>query len=344
MNLSVHNTIKNEYENRQRKAYDELSSKRTLLYKKLPRLEEIENEIFLSGLKYNKLLIFGHIPHEEIISELNVVLNELKNEKELLLETHGYPRDFLRPSYTCEKCQDTGYLKLEANSQTEMCSCYKQQMINIIYSQSNLRLTGKESFNSFNVKYYPDTVNESRYGIKKSPRRQISGIKDHCLNFIDQFESPELKNMLFCGSTGTGKTFMAICTAVELMNKGNTVLYQSAPALFSAINEYRMKLSRDDGYENSTYKNILDADLLIIDDLGTESPSAARYAELLNILDSRHANNLNKPCKTIISTNIDIKELFTYYDERVVSRITGNFDIFKFAGDDIRKLRTEKDF
>ena len=64
-----------------------------------------------------------------------------------------------------------------------------------------------------------------------------------------------------------------------------------------------------------------------------------RYAELLNILDTRISNDMRRPCKTIIATNIDLRKLFEYYDERIVSRITGNFDIYRFAGDDIRNLR-----
>jgi hypothetical protein len=72
--------------------------------------------------------------------------------------------------------------------------------------------------------------------------------------------------------------------------------------LFNTIYEYRYKASREEAYESTVYRNILESELLIIDDLGTESPTAARYAELLTILDTRSANDGKKPCK--ISVNL----------------------------------------
>jgi DNA replication protein DnaC len=163
-------------------------------------------------------------------------------------------------------------------------------------------------------------------------------MKKHCENFIGSFTLPETKNIFFCGPSGVGKTFMANCIAAELMKNGRSVLYQSAPMLFSSINDNKFRRPGNDGDDDAeaSYSAIYEADLLIIDDLGTEPPSAARYADMLTILNVRHMNNLSKPCKTIISTNIDVKRLADYYDERIVSRITGCFDLFHFAGDDIR--------
>ena len=217
---------------------------------------------------------------------------------------------------------------------------HKQLYINHLFNQSNLKLLLEENFSSFNENFYPVEVNEPKYGIKISPRENILRIKNRVLNFIENIDKPEEKNIFFCGATGVGKSFMINCIASELLSKGRTVLYQTAPYLFKIINEYRLRSFKDDdGYEDSSYENIFNVDLLIIDDLGTESPSAARYAELLNILNTRQENNLVKACKTIISTNIGINKLHEYYDERVASRIIGGFDLFKFAGQDIRMLK-----
>ena len=338
MDPNVHRMIKNEYDRRRKKANDELEDRRAALYRDHPRLEEIDNEIYQAGLRYNKWILTGMLSGDSAARELDTALDSLKSEKARLLEAAGYPCDYLNPSYACEKCSDTGFISTESGMD-QICVCYRQQLIDRIYDQSNLTLVDISGFKGFNAAYYTDTADESRYGIKKSPRRQILGIKENCERFVEQFDKPEVKNMLFSGPTGVGKTYMAGCTAVELMNRGYTVLYQTAPALFNTIYEYRYKFSRDEAYENSVYKSILEADLLIIDDLGTESPSATRYAELLNIMDTRYANSRRRPCKTIIVTNIDLKKLFDYYDERVVSRITGSYDIFRFAGDDIRRLK-----
>lgn len=342
MGSIIHNIIKSQYENMQKASNDLLSERKAELYAKIPRLEEIEREIQLSGLRYNKMLLFDSTKANVIIPKLQDTLSKLKLEKAGLLTGNGYPQDYLEPVYICQNCHDTGMIKSDVSANGDICSCYKQQLIDLIYVQSNLKYTDVDNFKSFNENFYTDAVDENKYGIKKSPRKQILEIKENCIEFIENFKNPKTRNMLFCGPTGTGKTFLTNCIAVELMNRGIPVLYQSAPVLFSTITEYRFKSSKEENYENSIYRNILEVELLIIDDLGTEPPSAARYAELLTILDARFANNMTHPCKTIISTNIDIRKLYQYYDERVGSRIIGNFDIYRFAGDDIRKYKASR--
>ena len=90
--------------------------------------------------------------------------------------------------------------------------------------------------------------------------------------------------------------------------------------------------NRTDG---DIYKHILNVDLLIIDDLGTECINNMKFTELFNIINTRLLNQ-NKITKTIISTNLSLKNLYSNYDERIVSRIIGNYDICYFFGDDIR--------
>lgn len=338
MTQSIHNSIKAEYERRIRKSSDGLLARQQEVYARIPEIEGIDDRIHGTGVRYNKQLLSGILSPEEAAAKLDAEIGGLKHLKTELLEANGYPGNYLSPVYTCSKCMDTGLITRE-DGPDEICSCYRQQLVELIFSQSGLKLSAVDGFTNFDENYYPDTVDEDAYGIKKSPRRQISGILENCRSFVDSFGSPDEKNLLFCGPTGVGKTWMAGCIAAELMKKGFTVLYQSAPSLFNTIYEYRYKASREEAYESAVYKNILEVELLIIDDLGTESPSAARYAELLTILDTRLANGGPRSCKTIISTNINLKKLFEYYDERIVSRIIGNFDIYRFAGDDIRKLK-----
>ena len=81
---------------------------------------------------------------------------------------------------------------------------------------------------------------------------------------------------------------------------------------------------------------MLNVDLLIIDDLGTECMNSMKFSELFNIINTRLLNSNNKMTKTIISTNLSLQNLFSTYDERIVSRIVGNYNICYFFGDDIR--------
>ena len=334
---NIHITIKNEYDRKQSTAFDNMLYRRRKAYETIPGLEDIEQQIHLAGVKYNKTILLGTNSTEEAISKLQEQIQYLKNEKIRLLAEHGLPSDYLDIQFSCPICKDTGFI--ESLQGAKKCTCYKQQLINQLYLQSNLKLSEKDNFSSFSESFYSCDIDEKRYGIKVSPRDNIIAIKEKCMRFIDEFDNSNEKNLFFSGPTGVGKTFISNCIAVELMNKGKTVLYQTAPSIFNIINEYKMKAFKDEDFEDISYKSIYDVDLLIIDDLGTESGSSARYSEFLTIIDTRKTNNLSRPCKTIISTNIGVKELYEYYDERIASRIIGDFRLLRFAGDDIRRLK-----
>lgn len=337
MSFNMHNAIKNEYEKRQKAAYDRLVDKQDKVFESIPGLADIDNRIKILGIKCNKTILMGNDPCGQHVEDMLSRIDALKNEKVRLLTQNGYPANYLEPDYQCPKCNDTGFVESE-NGHVK-CACYKQQVLNYLYNQANLKLVETENFDFFNENFYSREINEKKYGIGNSPYENIMHIKRDCLAFIDNFNSPDEKNLFFTGSTGTGKTFMANCIARELINKGVTVLYLTAPMLFNAINEYKAKAFKDEEFENDSYNNILNTELLIIDDLGTESPSASKYAELLTVLNTRQINDRVKPCKTIISTNINMKKLREYYDERIISRIMGCFNIFLFAGEDIRRIK-----
>ena len=127
---------------------------------------------------------------------------------------------------------------------------------------------------------------------------------------------------------------MSSCIAKELLKKGKTVLYQTAPVLLESVIDYKM--SKQKNSSENIYKSVLETDLLIIDDLGTESLNSMKLSELFTILNTRILNLNNKLTKTIISTNLDIKDIFNNYEERIGSRIVGYYDIYYFFGDDLR--------
>lgn len=130
---------------------------------------------------------------------------------------------------------------------------------------------------------------------------------------------------------------MSNCIAYSLLNKGKTVLYQTAPVLLESVIDYKM--SRNKNTDNNIYKSVLESDLLIIDDLGTESLNSMKLSELFTILNTRILNLNNKITKTIISTNLNINDIFNNYEERIGSRIAGYYDIYCFFGDDLRFKR-----
>ena len=113
-----------------------------------------------------------------------------------------------------------------------------------------------------------------------------------------------------------GKTFMSNCIASELLKKGKTVLYQTAPILLESVIDYKMNRQKNSSLDN-IYESYLNVDLLIIDDLGTESLNSMKLSELFTILNTRILNLNNKITKTIISTNLGIKDIFNNYEERI---------------------------
>ncbi len=130
---------------------------------------------------------------------------------------------------------------------------------------------------------------------------------------------------------------MSNCVASELLKKGKTVLYQTAPILLESVIDY--KINRNKNSTENIYDSILNCDLLIIDDLGTESLNSMKLSELFTILNTRILNLNNKCTKTIISTNLNINDIFRIYEERIGSRIIGYYDVYRFFGEDLRFKR-----
>ena len=127
---------------------------------------------------------------------------------------------------------------------------------------------------------------------------------------------------------------MSNCIACELLKKGKTVLYQTAPVLLESVIDFKLGKSENSG--DNLVKSVLDTDLLIIDDLGTETMNSMKLSELFTIINTRILNLNNKITKTIISTNLSIKDIFNNYQDRIGSRIAGYYDIYYFIGDDLR--------
>ena len=80
------------------------------------------------------------------------------------------------------------------------------------------------------------------------------------------------------------------------------------------------------------FNGIMNCDLLIIDDLGTELNSGFISSQLYLIINERYLSRKS----TIISTNLSIEDMKRLYNERVFSRITSNYKLLKIVGDDIR--------
>lgn len=321
-----------EYEKKRFIANTDFEHKKASLYKDYPRLEELNSKLNNYAIMISKVILENNT-HK--LKNLKEEFEKLKTEKETLLKSLNLPKDFFTPDYECKLCNDTGYV-VDENNKTVLCSCIKQKLFNIKYNSSNIGDLSKENFSTFDISLYSTEINNDKFKATISPRTNIENIKKIAENFIANFDDPEEKNLLFIGNTGLGKTFLSNCIANELLKADKTILYQSASSMLDSIIDYKF------GKENSSdniYNNTLTVDLLIIDDLGTENINALKFAELFNIINTRLLNQNNHITKTIISTNLNIDNLFKNYDERIVSRLVGYYNICRFFGDDIRFIK-----
>ncbi len=328
MNSSNLKKLLLEYDKKRMRAIYDAEQRKNSLYGVHPELQKIDDEISKEAISVSKQMLI----HKDtsLLNELNKKINDLKNKKQKILSSLGKDESFLKPHYECEDCNDTGYIT--NLNETVMCHCLKQKLFNLEYNNSNLSNLDKENFEHFSFDLYSNEVNEEKYHSKISPRKNMEFIYNLARTFIDEFDDTDKKNLLFAGNTGLGKSFLSSCIASELLKKGKTVLYQTAPVMLDTIMDYRF------GKENSSrdiYDSLLNVDLLIIDDLGTECINSMKFSELFNIINSRLLNS-KKATKTIISTNLSLDNLFATYDERIVSRLVGHYHICHFFGDDIR--------
>jgi len=313
-----------KYEQKKLLAEQNAENKKNNILNNNPELLNITNNINSLEIEYAKSILNSDLEKKEKIQNK---LLELKNEKENILNKLKIKKEDFLPGYECKICSDTGYI-IELYD-TKMCNCLKQKLFDEQYNKSNINNIEKENFNCFNLSVYSDEIDEKKFGSPISPKENILKIKKIVENFIKNFDDPNEKNLLFTGNTGLGKTFLSNCIAKELLSKGKTVLYQTAPVMLDTIISSRFDKNEN---LNEIYNNILDVDLLIIDDLGTECINNMKFTELFNIINTRLLNQN----KTVISTNLSIKNLFSTYDERIVSRFVGNYNICRFFGDDIR--------
>ncbi len=312
---SQYQAIITEYDRIQTANRHLLETRREEVYREIPEYKEIADSISSLCIEQGRKMLLGDT---KALDEMKQKLHDLSEQKTRLLTSHAYPEDYLEPIYDCPDCKDTGYLP-----DNSKCHCMKQKMIYHLYEQSGLmKLLETENFDHLSMEYYDG---ENRLKFEKAVQT--------ARNFIQTFGS-HYHNLFFCGTVGTGKSFLSCCIAKELLDSGYSVLYFSASSLFGKISEYTF--SNKDKEALIRFKHdLLGCDLLIIDDLGTEIVNSFVTSELFSCLNERHLHRRS----TVISSNLTIEELRDYYSDRLFSRMISNFDFLRFTGEDIRKLK-----
>ena len=295
-----------------------LSARQNFLYENLTGMREIDQEMAQIGLDLVKAVLRPR--DDDTVENLRKRNEKLAHKRKELLYDNGYDASYFDEVYGCITCKDTGKIN------NERCFCFKQRIISKYYEMSNLaQVLDKENFDTFDLNYYSEIIDE-KHGI--SPRDNIQRIWTASLKFVDNFDN-EFENLLLYGATGLGKTFLSNCIAKELLDRGKTVLYTTSAQLFKLVED--MRFGRKES-TNSYLNMILDVDLLIIDDLGTEFATVVTTSELFNFINTRLLGKKS----TIISTNLDPSDFEEHYSDRITSRLFGEYVTLRFFGDDIR--------
>ena len=311
---SQYNAIMKTYEEKQLAGRRALDERLSFVNKTIPEYRELSSQISSLSLEQAAKLLDGD---ESALTELKESIALLRNQKEQLLINAGLSPDYLELTYVCPDCKDTGYIG------NEKCHCFKQQIISLLYQQSNIRdMLSENNFSTLSYDFYEgEDLLHFQNAVKT------------CKDFIDCFNSG-YHNLFFYGTVGTGKSFLSGCVAKELMDQGHSVIYFSSTGLFEKLSQISFDYNAKDELAD-LYEDLYSCDLLIIDDLGTELTNNFSSSQFFSCLNER----ILRKKSIIISTNLSLQELRDRYSDRIFSRITSNFKLCKITGPDIRMYK-----
>lgn len=314
--------ILREYDAQQMEDHHEQSRRREEVYAAIPVFAELDARVAADSVKAATLALQGD---EEAIENNRRLIEITISQKKQLLRQAGFSEDYLDMKYRCPICRDTGYLE-----DGSMCRCFRQAIIDRYYLDPGRKeLLATERFTAFDPSYYSDETVDEATG---DTYREIAvDAYRKAFSYAEHFADNK-RNLLLTGSTGVGKTFLSNCIAGDLMDRGYTVLYLSAFRLFEIFEHYRFGNSEENKQAVRDFDMILDCDLLIIDDLGTEIGNSYTVSQLFICMEERQLKG--KPI--IISTNLNMEQIRARYSERIASRLFNNYQYIKLMGDDIR--------
>ncbi|MGH4119098.1 ATP-binding protein [Clostridium sp.] len=292
-------------------------NRKTHIEKTHPEIIEIDQKIGKLCIELSISAMKSIYNRDEYLHTLREKIMDLRMKKSELLVSNGFDMDYLNLHYKCNKCRDTGFI---GNAK---CSCFKQKVIDVYYTGSELKnMLKTHNFDNFKLDFYPSKKSDLE---SESPKKNIEKILSKSMSFVKNFDTSD-ENLLFYGGPGTGKTFLSHCITKELMDKGSFVVYRTAEELIKGLKEIRFN------GDTSLEEMLINCDLLIIDDLGTEQISDFTKMEMFNLLNTK----LLKQKKMLVSTNLTLGNLANTYSERITSRLLGNFTACKFFCEDIR--------
>ena len=297
----------------------------SLVYARVPEIQRMDETMRRQMTELVRLTISHPADLKERLAALEKDNLDIQMRRAELLVENGWPVEYLDDIYSCPKCRDSGVYE------GGVCSCLEKLYNKELTKELGTLLQhGDESFERFDLNYY-DAAPVG--GV--SPRETMTMVLGACRKFADNFPAVSA-NLLFQGGTGLGKTYLSACIARVVAAKGYSVCYDSAAAALEAFEVQKFSRDPEAGEAaNARVRRMLDCDLMILDDLGTEMISSISTSALYTLLNTRLVNGN----KIIISTNCSDEELQKKYTPQIYSRIKGEFLRLPFVGRDIRLIR-----
>ncbi|MCQ2564533.1 MAG: ATP-binding protein [Clostridia bacterium] len=233
--------------------------------------------------------------------ELKAEVENLKAKIDAYLKTNKIDASRMEPKYDCPICNDTGIVN------GQMCNCLKKELNEKLSKQ----FSSQSEFKTF--------ADCDLTKMNETDKKTCEILKSWC----QKYPTTKKLNINLLGGAGVGKTFLLECVATEMINRNYVVCFKTAFEINELARLYHIGKSYD-------FADCLNADILIIDDLGTEPVLKNVTIEYLyNLINTRQVNNL----PTFISSNLSLDNILDRYDERIFSRLANKAWALNIAWD-----------
>ncbi len=320
-------------ESRRRQLEEERTERVIRLEQLLPALADIRLEQQQLGLAMAQAYLQRN-PAERV-AELQEKGQALSAEREALLRAYQIEPQAFEVDWDCPACQNTGWLpgkpvrefgpkEAPVYYPPEKCECLKREELEDMFRAAGLQGPQQEwTFETFTLDVYP-----------AENRPEMERLLQRCRAFAEAVIAGEQRDSLvLMGNPGVGKTHLACAVAHEVIAAKQYVVYFSMTDFLEIARIRSLELT--DEARREYVNEILNAPLLILDDVGNEKITDFSIQELTALLNHR----LNNGLPLLVTTNLNEEEFQEFYGARVVSRLMNGCEVFQIATEiDVRKV------